>query len=121
MSAASQLAQLNVSECSVLDSSRPAEIKHRHRNKCAEDLRKELFKTSKDEDTVDGGVTSVEDKDLDQIIRYQHKVQEKIVDHMLDLTRSLKDQARLAGEIVKKDTEVSMKILWTYEFLIASD
>ena len=45
--------------------------------------------------------------DIDDLVKYHHSIQEKIADHMLDLTRSLKEQASLAGKIVKQDTEVS--------------
>ncbi len=44
--------------------------------------------------------------DMDDLVKYHHSIQEKIADHMLDLTRSLKEQVSLAGQIVKKDTEV---------------
>jgi len=79
------------------------EIKQRHANKYTEDLRKELLG---DTSGSSGSLKEKDPEDLDELLKYHHSMQEKIADHMLDLTRSLKDQIILAGDIVKKDTEV---------------
>ncbi|CAG7823446.1 unnamed protein product, partial [Allacma fusca] len=82
------------------------EIKQRHRSKYSEDQRKELFGTSsssKDSTKIESS------QDLDELVKYEHQRQEKIAEHMLVLTRSLKEQVSLAGKIVKNDTEVLEK------------
>ena len=44
--------------------------------------------------------------DLDILLKYHHNMQEKIADNMLVLARNMKEQSKLAGSIVRKDTEV---------------
>lgn len=46
--------------------------------------------------------------DLDELIKHQQNIQEKIADDMLILTQNLKGQTELANKIIKKDTEVSV-------------
>ena len=45
-------------------------------------------------------------EDMDALLKYHHSMQEKIADDMLLLARSLREQSELAGNIIKKDTEV---------------
>jgi len=80
------------------------EIKHRHVTKYSEDLRKELL----GDPTPAKGSSADTNKpeELDELIKYHHQIQEKIADHMLELTRTLKEQAKTAGQIIKNDTEV---------------
>ena len=42
--------------------------------------------------------------DLDDLLQAHHTAQEKVAEEMLSLTKSLKEQTRVAGEIVRKDT-----------------
>lgn len=44
--------------------------------------------------------------DLDILLKYHHNMQEKIADNMLVLAHNMKEQSKLAGSIVRKDTEV---------------
>ena len=44
--------------------------------------------------------------DLDELLHAHHSAQEKVAEEMLSLTKSLKEQTRVAGEIVRKDTVV---------------
>jgi len=53
-------------------------------------------------DVGDGGVA----KDLDALLKAHHQAQEQVAEDMLSLTRSLKEQTMVAGEIVRKDTKV---------------
>jgi SNARE protein 1 len=104
---ASQLIQPGLSDADGLDVGKSMEIKQRHRSKYSEDQRRELFGTSspsKESSKVEGG-----SQDLDELVKYEHQRQEKIAEHMLVLTRSLKEQVSLAGKIVKNDTEVLEK------------
>ena len=48
---------------------------------------------------------------LNDLVKYHHSIQEKIADHMLDLTRTLKEQVTIAGQVVKRDTEVRLLFL----------
>jgi SNARE protein 1 len=84
--------------------SRETEIKHRHTSKYTDELRRELLGESQTESKPNAGKG-----DLDDLLKYHHTIQEKIADHMLDLTKSLKEQVFLAGQIVKRDTEVLEK------------
>lgn len=44
--------------------------------------------------------------DLDQLINYNDKIQQKVTEDILILTKNLKEQSALANKIIKKDTEV---------------
>lgn len=50
--------------------------------------------------------TQNDSNDLDHLLQVHHSAQEKVADEMLCLTKSLKEQTRAAGEIVRKDTNV---------------
>jgi len=81
------------------------EIKHRHKTKYSEDLRKELLgedqdQTLKQPEKVEG---------MNELLKYHQSMQQRIADHMLDLTKDLKAQVTVAGQIVRKDTEVLEK------------
>ncbi|CAL8123763.1 unnamed protein product [Orchesella dallaii] len=80
------------------------EIKHRHVTKYSEDLRKELLGDPTPTKGSSGDPNKPEE--LDELIKYHHQIQEKIADHMLELTRTLKEQAKTAGNIIKQDTEL---------------
>lgn len=43
-------------------------------------------------------------------------MQEKIAEHMIELTRSIKEQAMTAGNIIKSDTEVWLCLLHKYAY-----
>merc|ERR1739846_304854 len=47
-----------------------------------------------------------ENNELDELLHAHHSAQEKVAEEMLSLTKSLKEQTRVAGEIVRKDTVV---------------
>ena len=58
-------------------------------------------------DLHQAGTTSQGDsQDLDSLLQAHHAAQEKVAEEMLSLTRSLKEQTRAAGEIVRNDTRV---------------
>lgn len=84
------------------------EIKHRHVTKYSEDLRRELLG-----DRANPSTPATPDKgkpeDIDELLKYHHTMQEKIAEHMIELTRSLKEQAMTAGNIIKNDTEALEK------------
>ena len=86
------------------------EIKHRHTNKYAEELRRELLggpvsKESQQEQMLQTK-NSNSKEDMNDLLKYHHSLQEKIADHMLDLTRTLKDQASTAGRLIRKDVDI---------------
>jgi len=81
------------------------EIKHRHTTKYAEDLRKELLGEPPTDESISKNKPA-KGEELDELLKYHHNMQEKIAEHMLDLTKSLKDQVSKAGEIVKNDAEM---------------
>ena len=45
-----------------------------------------------------------DNNELDELLQAHHTAQEKVAEEMLSLTKSLKEQTRVAGEIVRKDT-----------------
>ena len=45
-----------------------------------------------------------DNNELDDLLQAHHTAQEKVAEEMLSLTKSLKEQTRVAGEIVRKDT-----------------
>ncbi|EEC15053.1 vesicle transport protein USE1, putative [Ixodes scapularis] len=48
-------------------------------------------------------------EDFDAVLRYHNSMQEKIAEEMVSLAQNLKQNALLAGHIVKKDTETVQK------------
>ena len=56
-----------------------------------------------------GGVNSSSnvEEDIDTVLRHHNQMQDQLADEMVQLARNLKDNARLAGSIVKEDTHVS--------------
>lgn len=50
-----------------------------------------------------------EQEQSNEALKYHNDVQEKITEHMLSLTRSLKEQTEIANRIIKRDTEVVSK------------
>ncbi|XP_037946220.1 vesicle transport protein USE1-like [Teleopsis dalmanni] len=68
------------------------------------ELRKELL----NEDTLrrrkpDDAQTA---DNMNEAVKYYNEAQEKITEHMLSLTRNLKEQTETANRIIKKDTEL---------------
>ena len=55
--------------------------------------------------TAGTAMTDVEE-DIDTVLRHHHQVQDKLADEMVHMARNLKENARLAGNIVKEDTKV---------------
>lgn len=43
---------------------------------------------------------------MNEAVKYYNNAQEKITEHMLSLTRNLKEQTETANRIIKKDTEM---------------
>ncbi|EDW17320.1 vesicle transport protein USE1 [Drosophila mojavensis] len=43
---------------------------------------------------------------MNEAVKYYNNAQEKITEHMLSLTRNLKEQTETANRIIKKDTEI---------------
>lgn len=43
---------------------------------------------------------------MNAAVKYYNEAQEKITEHMLSMTRNLKEQTVTANRIIKKDTEV---------------
>lgn len=54
--------------------------------------------------------------DLDILLKYHHSMQEKIADNMLVLARNMKEQSKLAGSIIRKDTEVRFISIYIFCF-----
>ncbi|XP_064475018.1 vesicle transport protein USE1-like isoform X2 [Ornithodoros turicata] len=95
-----------------------SEIKLKRQTRINRDAREELFgsplrdtashgeKTLRQRTTAQGSGTG---EDFDAVLRYHHSMQEKIAEEMLSLAQNLKQNATLAGHIVKKDTETVQK------------
>lgn len=54
-------------------------------------------------------------EDFDAVLRYHNSMQEKIAEEMVSLAQNLKQNAVLAGHIVKKDTEAVQKSVQSAE------
>ncbi|KZC11182.1 PREDICTED: vesicle transport protein USE1 [Dufourea novaeangliae] len=71
------------------------------------ELRTELFQTEKE--SLENNVrqrlstTSIQDDDLDALLKYNRNIQEKIAENMLSMTSSMKEHALAANAIIKKD------------------
>ncbi|KAJ8977303.1 hypothetical protein NQ317_009321 [Molorchus minor] len=50
--------------------------------------------------------TATGSDDMDELIHYHDKAQQKITDDMLALTKNLREQSETANKIIRKDTEV---------------
>lgn len=46
---------------------------------------------------------------MNEAVKYYNEAQEKITEHMLSLTRNLKEQTETANRIIKKDTEIASR------------
>lgn len=57
---------------------------------------------------------SLTNADIGSVIKYHSNIQEKIADEMLILTRNLKQNVNLSGEIIRSDTEVKYNANHTY-------
>lgn len=44
--------------------------------------------------------------DLEQVLKYQEDVQNRIAEEMLEFTKTLREQSEIANKIIKNDTEV---------------
>lgn len=55
---------------------------------------------------VKSSTTTSGGEDMNQAMKHQANMQEKIAEDMLALTRNLKEQTEIANRIIRKDTEV---------------
>ncbi|CAN8029327.1 unnamed protein product, partial [Ixodes persulcatus] len=95
------------------------EILLKRQSKVVQDVRDELFDSrTSNRPAADKGVrqrTPVQPakgtagEDFDAVLRYHNSMQEKIAEEMVSLAQNLKQNALLAGHIVKKDTETVQK------------
>ncbi|CRL07324.1 CLUMA_CG020303, isoform A [Clunio marinus] len=81
------------------------EIKQLNSAKYTKELRKELFDTS-DSSKLLRGAANDSSENMEE---YYTKIQDKLSDDMLTMTRNLKEQTLTARKIIKKDTEVVTK------------
>lgn len=72
------------------------------------DIRQELLGT-KDVNSTTGLSMSNNETEVEMLLNYHSDQQDKIANEMLTLTRNLKEQTILAGNIIRNDTEVCMK------------
>lgn len=80
------------------------EVRQLQNSKHYSDIRKELIN--------DDNLRSRKPREQEQsseALKFHNDVQEKITEHMLSLTRSLKEQTEIANRIIKRDTEVVSK------------
>ncbi|CAN7992697.1 unnamed protein product [Ixodes hexagonus] len=99
------------------------EILLKRQSKVVQDARDELLEPRmSNRPTDDRGVrqrTSAQQakgtagEDFDAVLRYHNSMQEKIAEEMVSLAQNLKQNALLAGHIVKKDTEIVQKNVLT--------
>jgi SNARE protein 1 len=95
------------------------EIHQKLQSRQSRKIRDELFdlnfENDNDNSTLNGNTNisqsnrltnKAESNDLDDLLQAHHTAQEKVAEEMLSLTKSLKEQTRVAGEIVRKDTNV---------------
>lgn len=95
----------------------------KRRNKVVQNARDELFESRpSSRSTEDRGVRQrtpgqeakgTAGEDFDVVLRYHNSMQEKIAEEMVSLAQNLKQNALLAGHIVKKDTEMVHKNVLT--------
>ncbi|KAJ9599850.1 hypothetical protein L9F63_009890 [Diploptera punctata] len=86
------------------------EIHQTTTSKYNKELRDQLFQNEKgSEDGLRHRKSNAGGEDLDVLLKYHHSMQEKIAEDMLLLAQNLKHQSELAGNIIKKDTEVIEK------------
>ncbi|XP_036336538.1 vesicle transport protein USE1-like [Rhagoletis pomonella] len=84
------------------------EVQQLQSSKHHADLKKDLLR----DDTLrrrkpDDSPTSAEN--MGEAVKYYSEAQEKITEHMLSLTRNLKEQTETANRIIKRDTEIVSK------------
>ncbi|XP_055845923.1 vesicle transport protein USE1 [Episyrphus balteatus] len=80
------------------------EVRQLQNSKHYSDIRKELI----NDDNLRSRKPQ-EQGQSNEALKYHNDVQEKITEHMLSLTRSLKEQTEIANRIIKRDTEVVSK------------
>lgn len=91
------------------------EILLKRQTKAIQDAREELLDSrSSTRHSGDKGVrqrttAANTGEDFDAVLRYHNSMQEKIAEEMVSLAQNLKQNALLAGHIVKKDTETVQK------------
>uniref|UniRef100_V5HVW3 Vesicle transport protein USE1 n=1 Tax=Ixodes ricinus TaxID=34613 RepID=V5HVW3_IXORI len=95
------------------------EILLKRQSKVVQDVRDELFDSrTSNRPAADKGVRQrtpaqptkgTAGEDFDAVLRYHNSMQEKIAEEMVSLAQNLKQNALLAGHIVKKDTETVQK------------
>lgn len=84
------------------------EVHQKTATKYTKELRDQLLTSEKGTDLRQRHPASPGD-DLDVLLKYHHSMQEKIADNMLVLARNMKEQSKLAGSIIRKDTETVEK------------
>lgn len=80
------------------------EVRQLQNSKHYSDIRKELI----NDDNLRSRKPR-EQAESSEALKYHNDVQEKITEHMLSLTKSLKEQTEIANRIIKRDTEVVSK------------
>lgn len=88
------------------DSTIPNEIYQKVANRYLERARDQLFDRN---DSSRSEVFSMKQNDLDSVMTDEHKVQEKIVDTMLDMVKNIKQRSVAANQIIKQDIVSSEK------------
>lgn len=84
------------------------EVHQKTTTKYTKELQGHLFTSDKGTDVRQRHLVSSGD-DLDILLKYHHSMQEKIADNMLVLARNMKEQSKLAGSIIRKDTKIVEK------------
>lgn len=105
---AAQLIQPSVTDTPGLDLGRSVQIKQRLTSKYSKDLREELFGSSTSA-AAEKDKSVETSQDIDELVKYAHRKHEEIAENMIDLARQLKNQAAVAGQILKKDTTVCFR------------
>ncbi|XP_037563921.1 vesicle transport protein USE1-like isoform X1 [Dermacentor silvarum] len=93
------------------------EILLKRQTKAIRDVREELLESRSSAKTTAGDNKGLRQRvpgqgageDFDAVLRYHNSMQEKIAEEMVSLAQNLKQNAVLAGHIVKKDTEAVQK------------
>ncbi|KAH7932539.1 hypothetical protein HPB52_024371 [Rhipicephalus sanguineus] len=94
------------------------EILLKRQTKAIRDVREELLESRSSVKTNGIAATSSWSgggEDFDAVLRYHNSMQEKIAEEMVSLAQNLKQNAVLAGHIVKKDTEAVQKSVQSAE------
>ncbi|XP_049814179.1 vesicle transport protein USE1 isoform X1 [Schistocerca nitens] len=86
------------------------EIHQKTTSKYNKELREQLLQTEKGTDSdIRQRKPKTSGKDLDDLLKLHHSMQEKIAEDMISLARNLKQQSQVASSIINKDNEVLSK------------